>query len=86
MRHSQDRDFLDYMKSLALHGLFDQALNSKDRARAKVPGEEATSGGSKDKRFLCMFCNKGFSCSQKVVPPVVPHGRNPSAVPSVTCT
>ncbi|XP_070972091.1 uncharacterized protein [Oncorhynchus clarkii lewisi] len=42
--------------------LFDQVLNSDDRAQ----GGEATSGNSKEKRFLCMFCNKGFSCLQKV--------------------
>ncbi|XP_052320306.1 zinc finger protein 420-like [Oncorhynchus keta] len=50
------------------HGqiLFDQVLNSNDRARAQVQGEGATSGNSKEKRFLCMFCNKGFSCPQKV--------------------
>ncbi|XP_038837376.1 zinc finger and BTB domain-containing protein 18-like isoform X6 [Salvelinus namaycush] len=49
-----------------LHGRvpFDQVLNSKDQ-RAKALGE-ATSGNSKEKRFLCMFCNKGFSCSQNV--------------------
>uniref|UniRef100_A0A4W5RSL6 C2H2-type domain-containing protein n=1 Tax=Hucho hucho TaxID=62062 RepID=A0A4W5RSL6_9TELE len=48
------------------HGrvLFDQVLNSKDQ-RAKARRGEATPGG-KEKRFLCMFCNKGFSCSQKV--------------------
>ncbi|XP_070971984.1 uncharacterized protein [Oncorhynchus clarkii lewisi] len=39
---------------------------SNDRARAQAQGGEATSGNSKDKRFLCMFCNKGFSCLQKV--------------------
>ncbi|XP_014050533.2 zinc finger and SCAN domain-containing protein 5B isoform X8 [Salmo salar] len=50
-----------------LHGcvLFDQVLNSKD-VRSKTRGEGATSGNSKEKRFLCMFCNKGFSCPQKV--------------------
>eukprot|EP00063_Salmo_salar_P075703 XP_014050538.1 PREDICTED: myoneurin-like isoform X2 [Salmo salar] len=41
----------------------DQVLNSKDQ-RAKARG--ATTGNSKEKRFLCMFCNKGFSCSQNV--------------------
>ncbi|XP_038837409.1 uncharacterized protein LOC120034833 [Salvelinus namaycush] len=48
------------------HGpiLFDQVLNSNDRARAQAGGE--TSGNTKEKRFLCMFCNKGFSCPQKV--------------------
>ncbi|XP_021475200.2 zinc finger protein 34-like isoform X2 [Oncorhynchus mykiss] len=50
------------------HGriLFDQVLNSNDMARAQVQGGGATSGNSKEKRFLCMFCNKGFSCPQKV--------------------
>ncbi|XP_014064369.1 zinc finger protein 34 isoform X4 [Salmo salar] len=50
------------------HGrvLFDQVLNSNDRTRAQVQGGGATSGNSKEKRFLCMFCNKGFSCPQKV--------------------
>ncbi|XP_071244215.1 uncharacterized protein [Salvelinus alpinus] len=48
------------------HVLFDQVLNSDDRARAQVQGGGATSGNSKEKPFLCMFCNKGFSCLQKV--------------------
>ncbi|XP_041730200.1 zinc finger protein 112-like [Coregonus clupeaformis] len=51
------------------HGrvLFDQVLNSNDRARAQARGGGgATSGNSKEKRFLCMFCKKGFSCSQNV--------------------
>ncbi|XP_029605111.1 zinc finger protein 271-like [Salmo trutta] len=48
------------------HLLFDQVLNSNNRARAHSQGGGATSGNSKEKRFLCMFCNKGFSCSQKV--------------------
>uniref|UniRef100_A0AAZ3P062 C2H2-type domain-containing protein n=1 Tax=Oncorhynchus tshawytscha TaxID=74940 RepID=A0AAZ3P062_ONCTS len=48
------------------HVLFDQVLNSNDRARAQAQGRGATSGNSKEKRFLCMFCNKGFSCPQKV--------------------
>ncbi|XP_070971570.1 zinc finger protein 271-like [Oncorhynchus clarkii lewisi] len=46
--------------------LFDQVLNSKDRTRAQSQGGGATSGTSKEKRFLCMFCNKGFSCTQKL--------------------
>ncbi|XP_064782367.1 zinc finger protein 415-like [Oncorhynchus masou masou] len=46
--------------------LFDHELNSNDRARAQVQGGRVTSGNSKEKRFLCMFCNKGFSCPQKV--------------------
>ncbi|XP_029621582.1 zinc finger protein 431-like isoform X5 [Salmo trutta] len=48
------------------HVLFNQVLNSNDRARAQAQGGGATSGNNKEKRFLCMFCNKGFSCSQKV--------------------
>uniref|UniRef100_A0A4W5KYS1 C2H2-type domain-containing protein n=1 Tax=Hucho hucho TaxID=62062 RepID=A0A4W5KYS1_9TELE len=50
------------------HGrvLFSQVLNSNDRARAQSQGGGATSGGSEDKWFFCMFCNKGFSCPQKV--------------------
>uniref|UniRef100_A0A8C7RX52 C2H2-type domain-containing protein n=1 Tax=Oncorhynchus mykiss TaxID=8022 RepID=A0A8C7RX52_ONCMY len=48
------------------HVFFDQVLNSNNRARAQTQGGGATSGYSKEKRFLCMFCNKGFSCSQKV--------------------
>ncbi|KAM9528620.1 uncharacterized protein ACWYII_041257 isoform 2-T2 [Salvelinus alpinus] len=49
------------------HGcvLFDQVLNSKD-VRSKTRGGGEISGNSKEKRFLCMFCNKGFSCPQKV--------------------
>ncbi|XP_064860064.1 Wilms tumor protein homolog [Oncorhynchus nerka] len=48
------------------HVLFDQVLNSNDRVRAQALGGGATSGKSKEKRFLCAFCNKGFSCPQKV--------------------
>ncbi|XP_055765744.1 uncharacterized protein LOC129841486 isoform X3 [Salvelinus fontinalis] len=50
------------------HGpvLFDQVLNSNDRARAQARAGGETSGNTKEKRFLCMFCNKGFSCPQKV--------------------
>ncbi|XP_042186448.1 zinc finger protein 554-like isoform X3 [Oncorhynchus tshawytscha] len=48
------------------HILFDQVLNSKDRTRAQSQGVGATSGTSKEKRFLCMFCNKGFRCTQKL--------------------
>ncbi|XP_021475263.2 zinc finger protein 311-like isoform X4 [Oncorhynchus mykiss] len=50
------------------HGrvLFDEVLNSNDRARAQAQRRGATSGNIKEKRFLCMFCNKGFSCLQKV--------------------
>ncbi|XP_029605041.1 zinc finger protein 23-like [Salmo trutta] len=46
--------------------LFDQLLNSNDRARALARGGATTSGNSKEKRFLCMFCHKGFSCLQNV--------------------
>ncbi|XP_024268724.1 transcription factor Sp7-like [Oncorhynchus tshawytscha] len=46
--------------------LFDQVLNSNDRATGQAQGGAATSGNVKEKRFLCMFCNKGFSCPQKV--------------------
>nr|XP_029543104.1 gastrula zinc finger protein XlCGF62.1-like [Oncorhynchus nerka] len=46
--------------------LFDPVLNSNDRARAQAQGGGATSGNSKEKSFLCMFCNKGFSCPQNV--------------------
>ncbi|XP_041729776.2 zinc finger protein 528 isoform X2 [Coregonus clupeaformis] len=48
------------------HILFDEVLNSNDRARAQAQGGGTTSGNSKEKQFLCMFCNKGFSCPQKV--------------------
>nr|XP_029529614.1 zinc finger protein 558-like [Oncorhynchus nerka] len=50
------------------HGsvFFDQVLNSNDTARAQAQGGGTTSSNSKEKRFRCMFCNKGFSCPQKV--------------------
>ncbi|XP_055765651.1 zinc finger protein 354A-like [Salvelinus fontinalis] len=48
------------------HILLDQELNSNDRATDQTEGGDATSGNSKEKRFLCMFCNKSFSCSQNV--------------------
>ncbi|KAM9530967.1 uncharacterized protein ACWYII_042441 [Salvelinus alpinus] len=48
------------------HILFDQVLNSNDRARAQAQGRGATSGNSKEKRFLCSFYNKGFSYPQNV--------------------
>ncbi|XP_071263467.1 uncharacterized protein [Salvelinus alpinus] len=50
------------------HGriLFDQVLNSNDKARVQAWEVGATSGSSKEKRFFCMFCNKGFNCPQKV--------------------
>nr|XP_046164547.1 uncharacterized protein LOC124001627 isoform X2 [Oncorhynchus gorbuscha] len=54
------------MEPSDLHGrvFSNQVLNSNDQ-RAKARRGGATMGG-KEKRFLCMFCNKGFSCSQKV--------------------
>ncbi|XP_064860014.1 zinc finger and SCAN domain-containing protein 5B-like [Oncorhynchus nerka] len=59
---------------------FDQVLNSKDQ-RAKAQGGGATTGG-KEKRFLCMFCNKGFSCPQKVEI----HQRVHTGVKPFNCT
>ncbi|XP_064782421.1 zinc finger protein 449-like isoform X1 [Oncorhynchus masou masou] len=61
--------------------LFDQVLNSKDQ-RANGRGGGATSGSSKEKRFLCMFCNKGFSCLQKVEI----HQRVHTGVKPFSCT
>ncbi|XP_023835425.2 uncharacterized protein [Salvelinus sp. IW2-2015] len=61
--------------------LFDQVLNSKDQ-RAEGRGGGATSNNSKDKRFLCMFCNKGFSCLQKVEI----HQRVHTGVKPFSCT
>ncbi|XP_064783232.1 gastrula zinc finger protein xFG20-1-like isoform X3 [Oncorhynchus masou masou] len=68
------------MASSDSHGrvLFDQVLNSNDEA----PGGGATSGNSKEKRFLCMFCNKGFSCPQKVEV----HQRVHTGVKPFSCT
>ncbi|XP_029604890.1 zinc finger and SCAN domain-containing protein 21-like isoform X2 [Salmo trutta] len=50
------------------HGrcLFDQVSNSNDTTRAQAQGGATTSGNSKEKRFLCMFCSKSFSCLQNV--------------------
>uniref|UniRef100_A0A8C7RXR2 C2H2-type domain-containing protein n=2 Tax=Oncorhynchus mykiss TaxID=8022 RepID=A0A8C7RXR2_ONCMY len=65
----RDHDAVFTSKALSdSHGsvLFNQVLNSNDRAIAQAQGGGATSGNSKEKRFLCMFCNKGFSCPQKV--------------------
>uniref|UniRef100_A0A4W5LPY6 C2H2-type domain-containing protein n=1 Tax=Hucho hucho TaxID=62062 RepID=A0A4W5LPY6_9TELE len=66
------------------HGrvLFHQVFNSNDRARAQAQGEGATSGSSKEKRFLCMFCSKGFSCPQKVEI----HQRVHTGVKPFSCT
>uniref|UniRef100_A0A4W5RSD2 C2H2-type domain-containing protein n=1 Tax=Hucho hucho TaxID=62062 RepID=A0A4W5RSD2_9TELE len=62
--------------------LFDQVLNSNDRARVQAQGGGATSDNSKEKRFLCMFCNKGFSCPQKVEI----HQRVHTGEKSFSCT
>ncbi|XP_024254515.1 zinc finger protein 235-like [Oncorhynchus tshawytscha] len=62
--------------------LFDQVLNSNDRARVQTQGKGATSGSSKEKRFLCMFCNKAFSCTQKVEI----HQRIHTGVKPFSCT
>eukprot|EP00063_Salmo_salar_P075677 XP_014050512.1 PREDICTED: gastrula zinc finger protein 5-1-like isoform X2 [Salmo salar] len=48
------------------HVFFDQVLNSNNMARDQAQRGGATSGGSKEKLFLCMFCKKGFSSPQKV--------------------
>uniref|UniRef100_A0A8K9XXI5 C2H2-type domain-containing protein n=1 Tax=Oncorhynchus mykiss TaxID=8022 RepID=A0A8K9XXI5_ONCMY len=66
------------------HGrvLFDEVLNSNDRARAQAQGGGATSGNSKEKQFLCMFCNKGFSCPQTVEI----HQRVHTRVKPFSCT
>ncbi|XP_038856128.1 zinc finger protein 713-like [Salvelinus namaycush] len=64
------------------HVIFDQILNSNDRAKAQARGGGSTSGNSKEKRFLCMFCNKGFSCPQKVEV----HQRVHTGVKPFSCT
>ncbi|XP_045579128.1 zinc finger and BTB domain-containing protein 18-like isoform X3 [Salmo salar] len=64
------------------HVLFDQVLNSNDTTRAQAQGGGATSGNSKEKRFFCMFCNKGFSCPQKVEI----HQRVHTGVKPFSCT
>uniref|UniRef100_A0A4W5NIP9 C2H2-type domain-containing protein n=1 Tax=Hucho hucho TaxID=62062 RepID=A0A4W5NIP9_9TELE len=43
-----------------------QGSDFLDYRETQVQGGGATSGNSKEKRFLCMFCSKGFSCPQKV--------------------
>nr|XP_029529545.1 gastrula zinc finger protein XlCGF48.2-like [Oncorhynchus nerka] len=60
---------------------FNQLLNSKDQ-RANAQGGGATSGDSKEKWFPCMFCNKGFSCPQKVDI----HQRVHTGVKPFSCT
>ncbi|XP_052341277.1 zinc finger protein 662-like isoform X3 [Oncorhynchus keta] len=65
------------------HGniLFNQVLNSKDQ-RTKAQAGGATSDHSNEKRFLCMFCNKGFSCLQKLEI----HQRVHTGVKPFSCT
>nr|XP_023990608.1 gastrula zinc finger protein XlCGF53.1-like [Salvelinus alpinus] len=65
MTHSPLHKLRDHEPVNTSIGLSDQVLNSNDQ-RAKAQREGPKSGGSKVKRFLCMFCNKGFSCIQKV--------------------
>ncbi|XP_045071423.1 zinc finger protein 569-like [Coregonus clupeaformis] len=62
----RDRDPGSTLMGPSESHLFDQVLNSNNMARAQAQGGGATSGNGKEKRFLCMFCNKGFSCLQKV--------------------
>nr|XP_029544635.1 zinc finger protein 239-like [Oncorhynchus nerka] len=62
--------------------LFDQVLDSNDRARAQAQEGGDTSGNTKEKRFLCMFSNKGFSCPQKGVINKSVH----TGVKSFSCT
>ncbi|CDQ82342.1 unnamed protein product [Oncorhynchus mykiss] len=66
------------------HGrvFFDQVLNSNDRTRAQAQTGDATSGNSKEKRFLCMFCNKAFSCPHNVEI----HQRVHTGVKPFSCT
>ncbi|XP_052341241.1 B-cell CLL/lymphoma 6 member B protein-like isoform X16 [Oncorhynchus keta] len=59
--------------------LFEQVSNSNDQKAKEREG--ATTTGGKEKRFLCMFCNKGFSCSQKVEI----HQRVHTGVKPFTC-
>ncbi|XP_064783268.1 gastrula zinc finger protein XlCGF48.2-like isoform X2 [Oncorhynchus masou masou] len=56
--------------------------DSHRKQKAKVRGGGATSGNSKEKRFLCMFCNKGFRCPQKVDI----HQRVHTGVKPFSCT
>ncbi|XP_055765730.1 gastrula zinc finger protein XlCGF48.2-like [Salvelinus fontinalis] len=56
--------------------------DSHREQKAKARGGGATSGNSKEKRFLCMFCNKGFRCPQKVDI----HQRVHTGVKPFSCT
>uniref|UniRef100_A0A8C7NFL8 C2H2-type domain-containing protein n=2 Tax=Oncorhynchus mykiss TaxID=8022 RepID=A0A8C7NFL8_ONCMY len=62
--------------------LFDQVLNSNDSARPQAQGGGSESVNGKEKRFLCVFCNKGFSCPQKVEI----HQRVHTGVKPFSCT
>ncbi|XP_020342842.2 uncharacterized protein LOC109894036 isoform X2 [Oncorhynchus kisutch] len=80
----RDRDIVSTsMGPSDSHGriLFYQVLNSKDQ-RAQAQGGGATSGNSKEKRFICMSCNKGFSCLQNVKT----HQRVHTGVKPFSCT
>ncbi|XP_014064728.2 oocyte zinc finger protein XlCOF7.1-like [Salmo salar] len=65
------------------HGniLLNQVLNSKDQ-KAKAQAGGTTPDNSNEKRFLCMFCNKGFSCLQKLEI----HQRVHTGVKPFSCT
>nr|XP_046164564.1 gastrula zinc finger protein XlCGF48.2-like isoform X2 [Oncorhynchus gorbuscha] len=56
--------------------------DSHREQKAKARGGGATSDNSKEKRFLCMFCNKGFRCPQKVDI----HQRVHTGVKPFSCT
>eukprot|EP00063_Salmo_salar_P075670 XP_014050505.1 PREDICTED: uncharacterized protein LOC106602410 isoform X2 [Salmo salar] len=62
--------------------LFDQVLNSNDEARTQAQGGGAAPGNSEENLFLCMFCNKGFNCLQKVEI----HQRVHTGKKSFSCT
>ncbi|XP_064782454.1 oocyte zinc finger protein XlCOF7.1-like [Oncorhynchus masou masou] len=61
--------------------LFDQVLNSKGQ-KAKAQAVGATSDNSNEKQFLCVFCNKGFSCPQKLEV----HKRVHTGIKPFSCT
>uniref|UniRef100_A0A6Q2YTA6 C2H2-type domain-containing protein n=1 Tax=Esox lucius TaxID=8010 RepID=A0A6Q2YTA6_ESOLU len=60
--------------------LFDQASNPNDQ-RSKPPSGGSTTG-VKERRFLCTFCGKPFSCPQKVEI----HQRVHTGVKPFSCT
>nr|XP_029543075.1 oocyte zinc finger protein XlCOF20-like [Oncorhynchus nerka] len=61
---------------------FDQVLNSNDGTKAQAQRGDSTSCNSKEKRFLCMFCKKGFSCPHNVEI----HQRIHTGVKPYSCT